>query len=332
MTQWTGESVTMDEDTGCGGNTFSQASPAEMATGYLHAAYADSLSEFGRPRPLPKSGGWILERQIPRFPYVDGMGCYPLFACRNWSQLQYDLEALRNEIVSLVLVTDPFGAYDELYLRQCFEDLVIPFKEHNLVDLTRPMNTYLSSHHRRNARNAQKAVDVERCRRPIELLDEWVDLYARLIERHHITGMLAFSKMSFAKQLEVPGLVAFRAVHGGKTVGMMLWYVQEGIGYYHLGAYDDVGYRLKASFALMWYCIDYFAANGLKWLNLGADAGVKSDSSHGLTRFKRGWSTDSRTAYLCGRIFNHNEYGEVVRARGDPLAGYFPAYRKGEFG
>jgi len=46
-------------------------------TGYLHHSYADSLAEFGTPYLLPKSGGWILKRQIPGFTYSDGMGCYP---------------------------------------------------------------------------------------------------------------------------------------------------------------------------------------------------------------------------------------------------------------
>ncbi len=35
------------------------------ATGYLHPAYAHSLAEFGNPRSLPGSGGWILEGETP---------------------------------------------------------------------------------------------------------------------------------------------------------------------------------------------------------------------------------------------------------------------------
>jgi hypothetical protein len=60
-------------------------------SGYMHPNYAHSLREFGEPRELPGSGGWILERIIPGTPYRDAMGCYPLFACNDWSKLANDL-------------------------------------------------------------------------------------------------------------------------------------------------------------------------------------------------------------------------------------------------
>jgi hypothetical protein len=46
-------------------------------SGYQHLDYADSLREFGLPHFLPASGGWVLKRAIPGYPYQDAMGCYP---------------------------------------------------------------------------------------------------------------------------------------------------------------------------------------------------------------------------------------------------------------
>ena len=301
-------------------------------TGYKHPSYAKSFMEFGTPRELPRSKGWILERQIPGFTYRDAMGCYPLFACQDWSQLYADLEDIGNELVSLSLVTDPFGEYDEAYLEQCFKDIVIPFKEHFIVDLSYPVHTFVSRHHRRYAKKALSVVSVERCNDPAQFVNEWVDLYATLINRHNIKGILAFSGMSFAKQLSVPGMVMFRAVHEKDTIGILLWYIQGEVGYYHLGAYTTLGYELRASFALFGFAIDYFAANGLKWLNLGAGAGIEGGGSDGLSRFKRGWSTGTRAAYFCGRIFDHHKYTEIMKVKGLTDSDYFPAYRKGEFG
>src|SRR5229473_8652620 len=100
----------------------------EEVTGYAHPGYAASLSEFGTPRLLPRSGGWILERRIPGCQERDAMGCYPLFACQHWSQLHADLDEIGSELVSVTLVTDPFGGYQEGLLRQCFPDQVVPFK------------------------------------------------------------------------------------------------------------------------------------------------------------------------------------------------------------
>src|SRR5438105_60435 len=123
-------------------------------TGYMHANYARSLSEFGIPRALRHSGGWILERAVPGGVERDAMGAYPLFACADWSGLGTDLEDLRSELVSLALVTDPLAGCDPDQLRRCFADVVLPFKEHFVADLARPVDALVSRHHRRYARSA----------------------------------------------------------------------------------------------------------------------------------------------------------------------------------
>lgn len=301
-------------------------------TGYQHPDYAQSLAEFGIPRKLPRTGGRILQREIPGFPDHDAIGCYPLFVCQDWSQLAADLDDIGDELVALSLVTDPFGNFDPSYLQTCFKDVCIPFKHHFVIDLSRSMSTFVSGHHRRYARKARRRLHVQTCQNPALFLDEWLDLYATLIKKHGIKGIQTFSRASFAQQLSVPGLVMFRAAFEETAVGMLLWYVQGDVGYYHLGASSPLGYELRVSFALFWSAIEYFAANGLRWLNLGAGAGVENDGTDGLTRFKQGWSTDTRPAYFCGRIFDKAKYAEIVQAKGISTTSYFPAYRKGEFG
>ncbi len=297
--------------------------------GYGHPAYAASLSDFGTPRLLPLSAGWILERSIDGFSYHDAMGCYPLFVCGDWTQLEADLDQVEG-LVCLSLVTDPFGKYDIGNLQRCFPDLVRPFKQHFVIDLSRPPETFVDSHHRRNARKAFSKLAVEKCN-PAAILDDWIDLYRTLVERHHITGLAAFSRESFAKQLAVPGIVAFRAVSDDTTVGMLLWYEQGNRAYYHLGAYNASGYELGASFALFDYSIKYFAQREFEWLSLGSGAGLGKSEASGLSRFKQGWSTGTRTAYFCGRVFDQEKYPEIVTALNMPTTKYFPAYRAGEF-
>jgi hypothetical protein len=303
----------------------------EQVTGYLHGLYGQSLSEFGKPRYLPESGGWILERSIPGSEARDAMGCYPLFACRQWSQLKVDLENIGDSLVCVSLVTDPFGEFAPADLKTCFPDVAIPFKEHFVVDLSRSLDTLVNSHHRRNARKALREMRVEECETPIDLLDDWTTLYGTLIERHNITGMAAFSRESFATQLRVPGIVVFRAVHQDATVGMLLWYGQSNRAYYHLGAYNSRGYELGASFALFDYSIRYFAEHGFAWLNLGSGSGISTSAEQGLSRFKRGWSTGVRTVYFCGRILDRQRYQQIREMRRLPPTRYFPAYRAGEF-
>ena len=309
-------------------------SKAEIAgaSGYRHHDYAASLQEFGKPRPLRRCGGWLLERQIEGSASRDAMGCYPLFACNDWSKLHIDLDETGPDIISVALVADPFGEYDPTYLGQCFPDLVVPFKEHHIIDLRSSPDSFVDAHHARNARKALATLEVEHCPRPSDFAAEWIALYDNLIQRHGIRGLTAFSVSSFEKQLAVPGLVMFRASYKGENVGMLLWYADSSVGYYHLGAYTDEGYKLRASFALFWRAIEHFGAQGLRWLNLGAGAGASNDGADGLTRFKRGWANGTRTAYLCGRIFDRDRYNEIVRARQLGPTDYFPAYRKGEFG
>jgi hypothetical protein len=298
----------------------------------MHRSYAESLAQFGSPRLLRGSNGWILKRRIPGFPSHDAVGCYPLFACQNWSQLHADLEDLGEELVSLAIVTDPFGEYDPAYLRFCFKDVATPYKEHFVVELSSFSDTFASSRHRGYARKALKNLSVEKCDEPVEHIDEWVALYDNLIARHGIKGVSAFSREAFDKQLKVPGIMAFRAMHKELTVGMTLWYARGDYGYYHLGAYNSIGYRLRASYALFWFAIRHFAASGFQWLNLGAGAGVSGDKTDGLSQFKRGWATGTRTAYFCGRIFDQKRYRDITGAKGISSTDFFPAYRDGEFG
>ena len=300
-------------------------------SGYNHPDYANSFNELGTPFELPRSKGWILKRIIPETQMYDAMGCYPMFACQNWSELSTDLDEIGERLVAVSLVTDPFGKYDVDYLWKCFKDVVIEFKEHYIIDLQESMESFVSKHHRRYARKSLSNLTVERCKHPTQVLEEWISLYDNLVERHDIAQILRFSRSSFLNQLSVPGIEVFRAVYEKSTIGILIWYVQGEVGYYHLGAFSNDGYKMRSSFALFWTAIEYFKASGLRWLNLGAGAGLRNDNNDGLSRFKQGWSTQTRTAYFCGRILNNKIYRDTARKFSNEYTDYFPVYRKGEF-
>jgi hypothetical protein len=287
------------------------------------------MAEFGRPRPLPRSGGFLLERPIAGLTYRDAMGCYPLFACAGWEHLEADLDEARDDLVCVSLVADPFGEYRPEHLQRCFRDVCVPFKDHFVTDLERPPRTFVSSHHRYYARRALANLSVERCDEPLRFLDDWMDVYACLVERHGLRGVRAFSRLAFAGQLTVPGIVMLRAIHEGRTVAAHLWYVQGEVAYSHLAASSDRGYELQAPYALHWFALETFASNA-RWLDLGA--GVRLRAADGLTWFKKGWATGTRPAYFCGRILDRRRYDEVLAARGLKDGDYFPAYREGELG
>jgi hypothetical protein len=302
----------------------------QQLAGYGHADYAHSLAGFGTPRPLLKSGGWILVRRIAGTPYQDAMGCYPLFVCRDWSRLDADLEEIGDKIVSLAVVTDPFSEFDAAHLARCFPDVSIPFKEHYVTDLSCDPDAIVSKHHLYYARKALQRVGVEVVASPGDLVDEWVRLYSVLTARHALRGIKAFSRDSFGKQLAVPGTLMFRALCQGRMVGGHIWYLNGDVAYSHLAACDDAGYDAMASYALHWTALKHLASR-VKWLDLGAGAGLEENGGDGLTAFKRGWSTGSKTVYFAGRVFDRAAYATLVAAAGARESGYFPAYRGGAF-
>jgi hypothetical protein len=306
--------------------------PPRMAefSGYMHSQYAQSLAEFGTPRLLPRSGGWILERGIPGTPYRDAMGCYPLFSCRDWTLLHDDLEELQDDLVCLTLVADPFGRYELSNLQRCFEDLFVPFKDHCVLDLRKSWEP-VSTHHRREARRALKTLTVDEHPDPEQFLDEFMALHGTLVRKHNVSGIRAYSRAAFAKQLTTPGIVVTRARKENTTVGGALWFVQpeEDVVYGHVLGYSEEGYRLGAQYALYWAGIEQFARQ-VRWCDVGGVPGTSNDAAEGIRQFKRGWSPETVTTYLCGRIFDKKKYEEIVEARGASAARYFPKYRVGE--
>jgi lipid II:glycine glycyltransferase (peptidoglycan interpeptide bridge formation enzyme) len=141
----------------------------------------------------------------------------------------------------------------------------------------------------------------------------------------------AFSQRSFSAQLQVPGVVVLEAICEGEVVGAQLYYQMGDVVQCHLGASSPLGYQVGVTYALDWTSIEYFSGKA-KWLDLGGGAGVASDGLDGLSSYKQGWATETRMAYFCGRIFNRPVYQQLAGHGGMSGEGYFPAYRKGEFG
>ena len=88
-----------------------------------------------------------------------------------------------DDIVSLSIITDPFGDFNKIYLKKCFKDVVIHYKDHFVVDLYKNINDIVTKGHRKNSRKGLKNVIVEVVKNPIEFLEEWESLYDILINR-----------------------------------------------------------------------------------------------------------------------------------------------------
>jgi hypothetical protein len=293
--------------------------------GYANHQYAQSLAEFGTIRKLPECSGWVIERAIPNSILLDGMGCYPLFCCRDWSALSSDLQSLAEGLICVSLATDPFAKVSFPQLEAMFPDVCYEYKQHFVTDLSVPLESTVRGHHLRHVRKAMASLKVHQSSRGDELLSRWQSLYQNLIERHAISGIATFSPGAFERQMQVPGFIAFSALERDETCGITLWYVQGEVAYYHLGAYSDRGYDLGASYALFWNALTHFAGTGVRWAALGAGAGARTSTS-GLTRFKQGWATGTRPVYFCGRILQPAAYQSLLSSDAEKTD-FFPAYR-----
>jgi hypothetical protein len=305
----------------------------DILAGYLHPDYAYSLSKFGNPRELPHCKGWILERPILDTPLKDAMGCYPLFVCRDWAILREDIENTGSELISLAIVTDPFAVSTPEHLKKYF-DIVRPFKKHYVANLSFKLDDFIDRTHCSHYYYAQKSLEhmeVRICLQPLQYLDEWVKLYNNLVLRHKIKGISAFSPESFRIQLGLPGAILAVGLYGGEIVGAGLVMVQGQNSYFHLAAYSDTGYRIRASYGIFWKLFNHLQEQGVRLLDIGGTAGVEDDPKDGLSRFKKGWSNETRIVYLCGRIFDKNKYEMLCRKKNISHTDYFPAYRLGEF-
>jgi hypothetical protein len=252
-----------------------------------------------------------------------------MMACHDWRGLEEDLRELSEEVVCLSVVPDSFGDHDVPLLERCFPDVCVPFKERSVIDLSRPPAEFVTRHHRKEARRALGKVTVDEHPEPLAFLDEWVELHKNLVERHSIRGIKAFSRAAFAAQLALPGAKILRAMCQGQAVGAQLWLIHNGVAYGHVLAFNELGYKLGAQYALYWYAIERMAQYA-RWCDIGGVAGLNEEGGQGLAWFKQGWTKETRTAYFCGRVFDRAKYASLVEAAGAEGSHYFPAYRSGE--
>ena len=297
--------------------------------GYYHPRYAEAFAELGTPVYLPRAKGWLIKRPIPGTAFYDAMGPYPLFFCENWAALTEDLEALKDELVSVTLVIDPLANFSKESCAAYFE-ICKPYKDHYLLDLSVPLEQSISKNRRKLARRALRSLEVQLQLAPAIDLEEWVGLYACLVERHQIGGIRAFSRQSFASQIGIPNTHYFRVLQQGRCVGGNLYYVQGEVAYAHLSAFTEEGYAAGAPYAVKWAAIQHFSQS-LRWMSFGGSTGRKENELSGLDKFKQGWSNQTGRSFFCAKILSPSTYTALAESCEAQNPGWFPAYRRGDF-
>jgi hypothetical protein len=297
-------------------------------TGYAHPGYAASLREFGEPLLLRRSGGWLLKCAIPGSGLHDAIAPYPYLICDDWSALAADLEELGDALVCISAVPDPFGSFTPMDLASAFPDTLIQFKDHFVADLELPFDSIVSSGYRASIRRAARKLHVEHMRNPRDGLETWNAIFPEAIQRFGIRGIRAFSPLSFAQQLALPGADLYLVRREADVVAAAITMQHGEVVHAHVMAMSEEGRRAGAAYLLYSIVLERLAGRGVaRWVDWGGVAGT-SGAASGLSEFKKGWSTKTVPCWFGGRILDRQSYSRLVASIGGE--GYFPAYRVAE--
>jgi hypothetical protein len=246
---------------------------------------------------LEASGGWAMLYGS------DARAPYPGLFCDDWSRLADDYESLRAAGARSFVARVPGERVDDKTW-----DTIGSRKPQYVA---RPEASW-SSHARRRAVGAMKESDVIVADDPSDWSEHLVVLYATLRRRHGFDGYLEdFPPWSLKEQLEAHGTVVFVALgnhvgggFGRRLLGMLVWYEMGDTARYHLGAYSHDGYEISVSYALFAKAFSYFA-DRVEWLDLGRtpDPSPVPVAKDGLARFKLGLGAETRTSFMCSKVF-----------------------------
>lgn len=292
----------------------------EAGSGYSSRAYPEALGL--EALALGQTGGFVHRRPIAGTGQHDLAGVWPLFCCPDWQALAEVVGGLAPGPVSLTLVADPFAALGPAELAAIFP-ICRPLHAHWVIDLAATLRP--SAHHLRKLRAAPPQIRIGP---PWPgLADDWARLYAHLVDRKQIADARAFAPAALAAQLAVPGAEIVTAWEGDRLLGADLYYLDRGIAYAHLSAYAPEGYAASVSYPMMAAAIDHFRPRA-GVIDLGGAPG--GTSGPGVAAFKAGWTGLTRPSHLCGKVLDAGAYTRL--APGASPAGWFPAYRAGEYG
>ena len=256
----------------------------------------------------------------------DIIGPYPWAGFTRWWAVGSDLDLIA-DAVSATVVISPTSDVGNTVLREQFPDHLVDFKSHYLVDLTTNYYNSFSTSHRRKLRGCRPELTIEVLGLSPSIESRWIDLYKVLGNRHGIKGDAAFTKDGLIAQLRLPSVTVFGATLKGRVVGMVSFIRSGSVAAYHLGAYDDTGYEVGASYAAFCYAFGVLADTGVEVVNLGGGAGLTVDDNDGLARFKRGWSTHTGVARIGGRILDPVAFGGL---QSPSSTSFWPPYRAGQ--
>lgn len=294
-----------------------------MTHPYITELYAKSLNHWAEPLFIPAWNNWVMVKPIESDLY-DACSPHPISILTPDTDIEAGLSFLKDKgLVSLILVLDDFHRPDLTSLGNYF-DVVRPFKTHYIYNPSKGPILY-DKHHRYELRQARKDLRTA----PLDLkvhLSEWMGLYKQLVTHHQLSGLHDFQEAHHKALSNLDGIVAFGAWAGDELVSCHIWAYEQGYAHSHLAASNATGYKTRAAYAVNDEAINFF--KDAKLLNFGGGAGYSQNDADGLSKFKKGFSNQTASAYICGAVLNQDRYTDLINRRSlTEKTDFFPAYR-----
>lgn len=295
---------------------------------YNSIDYCACLEGFGSPLMLDKASGCLLRRRIPGTSLDDLVFPYPMFRVTDEISLLGSLRSGRaGGAITATIVTDPLYGFlpsmDEW-------DVALKWKTHLIVDNSMPSANLFSDKVCYYSRRARGRYGFEVRLAPddrLALLDDWMRLWAVLVERHGLKGLKALSPGYFERLFSLEGVMPAVLSDGDGIHGIHIWIVDGTDAYSHLHASDPRAYDCSANYLLYSEELKLLSGLGCRRCLLGSASG--SGGEDGLFAFKRQFANSSADNHLLGLVMDRSAYAGLT---GSPVhdGGYFPAYRRGE--
>jgi hypothetical protein len=186
----------------------------------------------------------------------------------------------------------------------------------------------LSKNHQRNVLKAIASGVTVEFSTDAGLVDEFVEIYTRTMDRLHARREYYFTAASFRDLFGLPSGCAWFALARMErtTIAMNLNLAGKSLYHYHLGASNERARTVGANHLLMFESILHAKTIGKEQLHMGGGYRCRLD---GVLRFKRGFGGDENEFVTVERVLSPNEYAALCSKMrvSSSNAGYFPPYR-----
>lgn len=292
-------------------------------SGFGALGFAESLGTVVR---LDNTQGMALNRSIGVSGYHDLINPYPVFICSDFSNIRSDFAQLKQtKAVCLTLRTDVFDENIVLKTEGTW-DWFKPFKTHYITNFREPWRQTAARNAIRYEKRARDIYAFSRVENPASYATELSRLNKVILDRTQIGKTTALSVNTLQIQMSQNGVRLFKAENCDGVQGLALFMITDQKAYaYLLGATNEARSD-HVIYGLYGYALDSLKSE-VEVVDFGGNPGWSDDPADNVVQFKKLWTNQIATSFICGKIFDRNVYAQLCAKNRSSRSKFFPSYR-----